>query len=305
MRAALIRELGQPPEPAEIDDAGDASLQVIAAPLNPIDRTVGSGRFYGGHPELPYVPGCECVARDGDRHVYLFGDGLGVQRNGAIAGRVVPRGATRIEVPPRADPAVAAALGIPGLAAWIPVTRTACVQAGDRVLVLGATGTLGNVALQAAKLRGARVVAAGRDRERLARTRELGAAATVELDAGADLATRMKEACGGDGPTVVIDALWGPPLEAAVEAAAPGARIVNIGSSAGTDATLPTAAIRGKQLHIVGHSNFARSEQELRESYVELVEAATAGKVRIDIQTFPLDRIAEAWSASTKAVVVL
>ena len=303
MRAALIRELGKPPEPSEVDEPSTASLEVVAAPINPIDRAVGAGRFYGGHPELPYVPGCECVARDGDGLVYLFRGGLGLQRNGGIAERVVPADATRIEVPAGADPALAAALGIPGIAAWIPVTRTADVGPGDRVLVLTATGTLGNVAVQAAKLRGAaRIVAAGRDRARLERARELGADATVELD-GDDLAARLKEAAGSDGPTVVIDPLWGAPLEAALEAAAPEARIVNIGNSAGPEATVPSAAMRGKQLRVFGHTNYRRSDEELRQAYHELVDAATRGDLLIELERFPLERIADAWGSTMKAVV--
>ena len=125
MRAALIDELGRPPRPAELPDAeGEGALvEILATPLNPIDIGVGSGKFFGGHPQLPFVPGCEGVGRirggDGGL-VYLFSGGLGLSRNGAMAERC-EAGAIVAEVPDGADPALAAALGIAGLAGWMPL----------------------------------------------------------------------------------------------------------------------------------------------------------------------------------------
>jgi NADPH2:quinone reductase len=310
VRAALVRELGSPPEPAEIDDApgeGDV-VEMVAVSLNPLDLAVAAGRFYGGHPELPYVPGCEGVGRLNGTLVHLFGAGLGLRRNGTLAERVAAPEGAAVELPPDVDPAVASACGIAGLAAWVPVTRDADVGNGDRVLVLGATGTLGRIAVQAAKLRGAaRVVAAGRNRERLERARELGADETIMLESD-DLVARLKQACGGDGPTVVIDPLWGEPVAAAADAAAPRARIVQMGQAAGPSATLTSATVRSKELRIRGYSDFALSYDERRRSYLELVDHVRAGRITIDLERFPLDRVADAWAAQaagTKAVVEL
>ena len=306
MRAAEISELGRPPQPTERE--GDGAIEVLAVALNPLDLAVGAGRFYGGHPPLPYVPGCEAVGRVDGGRVYLFGEGFGTRRDGFLAERVDFPRASAVPVPDGLDDAVAAACGIAGLAGWVPVARTARVQPGDRVLVLGATGLVGSVALQGARLLGAeRVVAAGRDPARLEGTRALGADEIVQLDAGGDLVARFREACGGEGPTVVIDPLWGEPLRAAVEAAVPGARIVNIGQSAGPEATLTSAAIRGKQLTIRGYSDFALSAEELREAYTELTGHVAAGRVTVRAETFPLDEVASAWSAQAsgrKAVVL-
>ena len=307
MRVAEIAELGRPPQPAERD--GKGAIEVLAVALNPLDLAVGAGRFYGGHPPLPYVPGCEAVGRlDGER-VYLFGEGFGTRRDGFLAERVDFPRERAVPVPDGLDDAVAAACGIAGLAGWMPVARTAAVQAGDRVLVLGATGLVGSVALQGARLLGAeRVVAAGRDPARLEGTRELGADETVQLEDGENLVERFREACGGEGPTVVVDPLWGEPLRAAVEAAVPGARVVNIGQSAGPEATLTSAAIRGKQLTIRGYSDFALSADELRAGYTELTAHVAAGRVVVRTESFPLDEVASAWSAQAagrKAVVLL
>lgn len=315
MRAALIDELGRPPRPAELPDPeGEGALvEMLAASLNPLDLAVGSGRFYGGHPALPFVPGCEGVGRirGGDGAlVYVFGDGLGLSRNGAVAELARSGSVEPIPVPDGADPAVAAALGIAGLAGWLPLAWRAPVRRGETVLVLGASGTAGLVAVQAARLLGAgRVVAAGRDGARLERAREAGADATVSLE-GDDLSGRLKDACGGEGPSYVFDPLWGEPLVVALQAAAPGARIVNLGQAAGAEASIASATVRGKQLELLGHSNFAVPRQELGEQYGRLVAHAVAGELSVDVEHVGLDRVEDAWrrqseGSGAKLVVVL
>jgi NADPH2:quinone reductase len=222
--------------------------------------------------------------------VYAFGDGLGIARDGALAERAVVAEERLIPIGDDIDATTAVACGIAGIAGYLSVTRRARVGPGDRVLVLGATGVVGLVAVQAARLAGAeRVVAAGRDPERLARAREAGADAAIELTG--DLA----EACGGGGPTVIVDPLWDGPLATALAAAAPGARVVHIGQSAGPEATLSSAVVRGKQIDLLGFSNFGLPMGTLREGYLELVGHVTAGRIEIPVEAFPLDRVVEAW----------
>ena len=306
MRVARITELGAPPELAEVEGGG--SFEVLTVALNPLDLAVGAGRFPRGHPPLPYVPGCEAVALVAGTRMYLFGEGFGTARDGFLAERVAFPPALGIPVPDALDDAVAAACGIAGIAGWVPLARRAPVEAGDRVLVLGATGTVGSVAVQAARALGAgRIVAAGRNADKLERAHELGADETVLLE-GDDLEGRFREACGGDGPTLVFDPLWGEPIRAAVDAAAPRARIVQLGQSAGPEATLTSGSVRLKQLSILGHSNFVLPPQELRDAYLEVAGHVAAGTIRIDLETFALDEVAEAWvhqAAGAKAVVRL
>jgi len=306
MRAARILELGRPPEPVEIE--GDGEVEILAVALNPIDLAVGSGRFPGGHPELPYTPGCEAVGLLDGKRMYLFGEGFGVRLNGFLAERVDFPEEAALPVPDGIDDALAAVCGIAGIAGWVPVAHRAPVEPEDRVLVLGATGTVGSVAVQAARLLGAeRIVAAGRNAAKLERTLELGADATVVLDGGG-LTERFREACGGDGPTLVVDPLWGEPIRAAVDAAARGARIVQLGQSAGPEATLTSGSVRLKGLSILGHSNFVLPAAELRRAYVEVVEHVAAGRITIDFETYPLADVATAWAAQAaggKAVVRL
>jgi NADPH2:quinone reductase len=308
----VISELGQPPELADRSEpSGEVIYEISAVSLNPIDINVGAGRYFGGHPELPYVPGGEGVGRapDGTR-VYLFGDGLGLFRDGLLAERASAPADLGIPLPDAVSDEVAAACGIAGMAGWMPVAWRAPVREDDRVLVLGATGTVGLVAVQAAKLLGAKhVVAAGRNAERLGRAAELGADATVSLEED-DLVAAFKEAAGGDGPTHIVDMLWGPPAAAAIQAAAPGWRMVQIGQSAGAEVSLASAAIRGKMGELYGYTDFAVPKDEFREHYLRLVGHAAAGEIIFDIETYPLERVTDAWErqaagANAKIVVML
>jgi NADPH2:quinone reductase len=319
MRALVVTELGMAPSVQDVPEptrkAGEALLQVVAAPLNPVDLGVASGRFFAGAPPVPYVAGAEAVGLvlESDRFapataVWTGMQGLGIDRDGTFAERVAAREDGLVRVPGGADPALAASLGIAGLAAWLPLAWRAPVREGDRVLVLGATGTLGLVAVQAARILGAaRVIAAGRNAERLERARAAGADEIVDL-ASDDLAAVLKEACGGDGPTLVLDPVWGEPLVAALHAAAPRARIVQIGQSAGPDASVPSGAVRGKMLDLLGYTNLRVPHEDLARGFEELVGHAAAGRVAIDLERVPLEQGADAWArqaagADTKLVL--
>lgn len=311
MRAAVIRGLGAPPELGEADDPEGDVLEVVAAPLNPIDLAVSRGVLATGHPELPYVPGCEAVGHTADgRLVWLFGGSLGRTRHGAMAERVEIGDATAVAVPDGADPALAAGLGIAGLAGWLPFAWRSPLEGGEDVLVLGATGAVGLVAVQAAKLLGAgRVVAAGRSRAGLGRALELGADEAVDLTASDDLVGAFRAAFGGGGPSYVFDPLWGAPAAAAIEAAVPWARLVNLGQSAGAISEIASAAVRFKCISVLGHTNFAAPADELAAHYDRLVRHAMAGDVVLEVERVPFDDVADAWrrqaeSPGRKLVVV-
>src|SRR6188472_3069972 len=298
MRAAQIHVVGELPAVGDTEEpSGDDVVEVIAAPVNPIDLAVSRGILATGHPPLPYVPGCEGVGRTADgKVVWVFGGGLGRTANGAMAERVAIGDSMAISVPDGADPAVAAGLGIAGLAGWLPLAWRAPLQGGENVLVLGATGAVGLVAVQAAKLLGAaRVVAAGRSAAGLERATEHGADATLRLDEVDDLVAAFRDAFGGEGPSYVFDPLWGEPAAAAVQAAVPHATIVNLGQSAGAMSELASAAVRFKSLTIFGHTGFAPAPDVLAEHYRRLVEHAIAGDVVLEVERFPLDSVADAW----------
>jgi NADPH:quinone reductase-like Zn-dependent oxidoreductase len=300
IEAALIADLGGIPAPAEVEaDApgpGEVLVAVEAAALNPVDLAIAGGGFYAGHPPLPYVPGIEAVGRIGDRRVYVSGAGLGVTRNGMVRGSFAAPAEALIDIPADADAATAAALGTAGLAGWLPMTWRARAQPGETVLVLGATGFAGTVAVQAARLLGAgRVIAAGRNPDRLAALEDL-ADAVVALDTP-DLGSALSAACGDGGAQVVFDCLCGAPLEAALEAAALDARIVQLGAAAGPAATMSSALVRGKRLSILGYSNFGVPRDVVVSAYREMLELATSGALRVDVDRVPLEQVAGAWAA--------
>jgi NADPH:quinone reductase-like Zn-dependent oxidoreductase len=283
VRAAQIAELKQPPRPADVDDVD--GLEILAVSLNPLDLAVANGVFYGGHPPLPYVPGCEAVARGRDGALaYLFGEGRGSSRDGFLAERVDAPAEIALHLPDGVDPALAAAAGIAGVAGWVPVAWKAQVGEGDRVLVLGGTGAVGRIAAQAARLLGAaHVVAVG----------------SKELD-------RIGDEFGEDGFTVCIDPVWGEPLADALQYARRHARIVHLGQSAGPTSPLRSADVRGKELTILGHSNFALTREEHDRAYLELLDHLVAGRIALDYETFTLDDVAAAWEHQRggKSVVV-
>jgi NADPH:quinone reductase-like Zn-dependent oxidoreductase len=311
VRAALVREVGAFAEVGDVAEPGAETIEVLAASINPIDLAVSRGILATGHPELPYIPGCEAVGRTADgRLVWISGGSLGRTSQGAIAERAAVGDSHVIDVPDGADPALAAGLGIAGMAGWLPFAWRAPLEGGENVLVLGATGSVGFVAVQTAKLLGAaRVVAAGRSAAGLERATQYGADATLRLDEVDDLVVAFKDAFGGEGPSYVFDPLWGEPAAAAVQAAVPHATIVNLGQSAGATSELASAAVRFKNLSILGHTNFLVPPDELAKEYRRLVSHAVAGDIRLDVERVPLDSVADAWrrqaeGAGTKLVVV-
>jgi NADPH:quinone reductase len=321
MRAVSVTELGRIPEPGEaphpVRREGEALVEVFAAALNPIDIAVAAGRFYDGHPPLPYIPGSEAIGRVVEAEtlepgtiVWAHGAGMGVRRDGGLAERLSVTEEVVVPIPEEIDPALACALGIPGVAAWLPLTDRAPVEEGETVLILGVTGTIGALAVQLARRLGAgRIVGAGRRPDGLERARRLGADAVVSLETEDDLATTFKEACDGDGPTLVLDMLWGRPIVAAATAAAPRARLVNVGQSAGPEAPFLSGDVRGKLLSILGYSNFAQPHEVMNEAYLHLLELAQQGAIEVELEKVPLDRVSDAWQrqadgAGHKLVIV-
>jgi NADPH2:quinone reductase len=296
MRAAVLHEYGVPhagefQEPVAGPD--QAVVEVLAAGVNPVDISFSAGRFYAGKPSLPCVAGREGVGRLAAGRVYFDAP---IAPFGSMAERALIDSRGVYPVPDRVDDGVAVAMGISGLAAWLAVSWRARLRRGEHVLVLGASGLVGQIAVQSAKLLGAaRVVAAARSQDALDRTLALGADAAVRLDMDGDLPTALAEAADGR-IDVVIDPLFGEPFAAAVNAASFNARLVHLGTSAGAEATLPSAAIRGKMLEIMGLSNFGAPPAARREGYDWLTAAAARGELSVEVDALPLDRVGEAWA---------
>jgi NADPH:quinone reductase-like Zn-dependent oxidoreductase len=292
MRAAVVREGGSAPGYGDFQDpeAGNGLevAEVVVAGLNPVDLFIAGGMY--GPVEPPFVAGLEGIARLADgRQVYFNG---APRPFGSMAERVPVDPNATFAVPDGLDPGVAVALGIAGLAGWLPLEARAQLQARETVLVLGATGVVGRIGVQAAQLLGAgRVVAAGRDRDALDEVRGLGADEVVVLEG--DLGEALK-AAAGDGYDVVLDVVFGPPLEAALPATTIGARIVTVGAGAGMEVPLPMATFVGRTL--IGHSNAYMPVEVRRAAYERMARHAAAGELRIDVDTVPLADVADAWA---------
>jgi NADPH2:quinone reductase len=291
MRAALIREAGAPPElvadHAEPD--GEVIVDITAAPINPVDLSIAAGRFYAGPPNPPYVPGVEGVGRTADGARLWFETGAGYIGDGSMAERAVVQPERAVELPDGVEDAVAGCLGVAGIAAWVPLANRACVEEGETVLVLGATGIVGQIGVQAAKLLGAgRVIAAGRDPERLA---AVDADAHVRLPATAG---ELRDA-SDDGIDVVLDPLWGEHAAAATEAMNVNGRLVVLGQSAGQESTLDSGVVRGKALQVLGHANAMTAPEVKHAAYRAMCDHAAAGRLKVEYEELPLDDVAAAW----------
>src|ERR1700751_2450815 len=234
--------------------AGARVVEVCAAALSGLDRNIARRLHYFKMPDGPFVVGREGVARDGDKRIY-FNVNAPVGPFGSMAERTLIDPKFSFPVPDGVADDVAAALGNAGLAAWLALSWRARLKRGETVLILGATGVSGLIAVVAAKQLGAsRVVATGRNREALARAKRLGAEATVDLAAGA-LVAAYRAAAGG-AVDVVIDNVFGAPGEAALEVLNDPGRLLHIGSMAGQSVPLRAAAIRRASADIMGFAYY-------------------------------------------------
>ncbi|WP_426517468.1 quinone oxidoreductase family protein [Diaminobutyricibacter sp. McL0618] len=280
-------------------------IEVIAAPLNPLDLQIASGGFHSVRHDSPYVPGSECVGVvvDSDRHpsgTLVYAEcHAGPTTPGAFATRVLVADDDVLTLPEGIDPVQAAAVGNSGVAAFIPLVEIAGLRAGETVLVLGATGAVGQLAVQIAHQRGAgRVVGVARDPEALARLRSIGADAVVEVRAGEatdELATRIREAAGS--ADVVLDCLYGAPLEAALQTCAQRARIVNVGHQAGPTAVIPAGTLRGRQLTMTGFAGLHTPLSEKRDALNWIWGAVVRGELHVVVKSVPLTELPAAWRA--------
>ena len=292
MHAAVLHEHGATPRFGEFDEPvagpGQVVVDVEAAAIHHLDLHKATGTFYTGPPPLPSVVGTDGVGRLQDgRRVYFD---VIVPPFGSMGERALADDDALFDVPDDLDDAVAAALSNTALGAWLALSWRSGLQPGETVCVLGASGAVGGVAVQAAKLLGAgRVVAAARGNLEGLR----GADAVVSLDAD-DLPAALRDAAAGT-IDVTIDTLWGEPALAAMQAASRHARHVQVGQIAGVNITLPAPAIRSVSLDVRGFSVAHPPVELKREAHRRLVEHARRGEIVVDVERIPLADVASAW----------
>ena len=322
VRAALLTAHGSAPQltdrSAPARPEGHCRVRVTAAPVSPLDLLCASGTSYFGPPDLPYVPGVQGVGvvEEGDRlppgtRVWFSTDAGMRPGDGSLTELAAVPEIDTVPLPPGVDDALAAALGLSSVAAWMALTSRGGLRAGERVLVLGAGGVVGQVAVQAAVALGASaVIAAARGVDARERAREHGAAATVDLSTtDVDvLSTRIREAC--DGPVdLVIDPVCGAAATAALQVLGDRGRLVNLGSAGGGTATFASAALRSGSHSILGYTNSSLTPTTRADALTSVLRLAADGRCDVQLQTGPLDDVAGAWQRAAEAsggrVVVL
>jgi NADPH:quinone reductase-like Zn-dependent oxidoreductase len=305
MIAALLTAHGRPPEPAVHEVAapgpGQRRVRVTAAPIVPLDLLCASGTSYFGPPALPYVPGVSGVGVGDDGTRVWFNTGAGMRPgDGSLAEAAVVDDAETVPLPAGVPDPLAAALGLSAVAAWMALTWRGGLRAGERVLVLGAGGTVGQVAVQAAVALGAgTVVAASRRAAHRRRAAARGAAATVDLSDvdGSDvdgLADRLRDAAGGPAD-LVVDPVGGAAATAALLALGEHGRLVHLGASGGPTATFSSAALRSGSHSILGYTNNALTREQRADALTRVLELAAAGRCDVTHETVPLAAVADAW----------
>ena len=306
MKAAVLHELGGLPRYEEFAEpvAGpdEVLVRVLAAALKPIDRQLARGSHYASPRELPVVCGMDGVGKleDGSRVFFAAAR----RPFGAMAEKSVTRREFCFPVSARIDDMTGAALPNPGVSALLTLTQRAKLAAGETVLILGATGVTGQLAVRMAKLLGAkRVIGAGRDERRLARLRELGADSTIRIDAdGEALRDAFAREAGEGGFDVIVDYLWGRPTEALLAAITrpefaaitKETRLVQVGESAGAAISLPAAVLRSTALTITGTAGIP-SREILLEAMEQVLKRAAKGELRIETDPVALAEIEKAW----------
>jgi NADPH:quinone reductase-like Zn-dependent oxidoreductase len=298
MKAAVLHEYDRPPiyddfpDPTPTDD--ELLVHVAAAALHPVVKALGAGQHYSSKDGLPFVPGIDGTGRLDDGTSVFFG-GPRPPYGTFSELTVVPRAAC-IQLPDGVDEVKVAAIMNPGLSSWGALKLRARLVAGESVLILGATGVAGGLAVQVAKLLGAgRVIAAGRDAQRLKRLIELGADEMIGLDAR-ELVKYPVD--------VVLDYLWGPPVEAFLETRVKvglkdswrRVRFVQIGQSAGPRLTLAAETLRSSGLELVGSGLGSAPMQDVIATIPEFLEQVVRGNLTVGLAIRPLAQVESVWT---------
>jgi NADPH:quinone reductase-like Zn-dependent oxidoreductase len=303
MKAAVVVTPGAPcfgEFEAPIETAEHAVVMVRAAAISALDRLLVTGKHYLSPKTWPAVAGRDGVGTLADgRRVYFDGP---VPPYGSMAERTLVAQSAMVDVPAGTDDAIAAALGNAGLAAWLPLSWRAPIQPGQTVAILGAGGTVGRLAVQAAQLLGAgRVVAIDRGREKLAEVKALGADDTIDTAETSDLVAACRTAAPS-GFDIILDYLWGQPALAAMQAAAMSARIVHVGTTAADELTLPGALLRSRQLQVSGFVGAFVPQPVRIEAYQRLCRLTIDGKLIFPVRRFALSEVEQAWSFREGAI---
>jgi NADPH:quinone reductase-like Zn-dependent oxidoreductase len=311
MKAAVLTSFNQPPRYEDFAEPvakrrGEVPVTVLAAALHHLTLAKATGKHYSGSAALPLVPGVDGVGRDTDGKLRYFV--LDDTAFGALAERTVIDPERSLILPRDADPVTIAAAMNPAMAAWLALRCRVPFKKKQKVLILGATGNAGAMAVQIARLLGAsRIIASGRDEARLKALRALGASDVLALED-----PRMGEVASD--VDVVLDFVWGEIgariMDRLIRARADRSQVltwIEIGSMAGASSPVPAELLRAARLQIVGSGMGSVPGREIVKELPALVKEIVRGTLRIDAKVVPLREVERAWrdaEHSTERIVL-
>jgi NADPH:quinone reductase-like Zn-dependent oxidoreductase len=313
MKAAVVQKAGETPVFADfanpVAGPGEVKIHVSASALSQLARGRASGSHYSSKNTFPFVAGVDGVGKTEDgRRVYFV---LPRSPYGAMAEQTVVRAAQTLPLPDGLDDVTAAAMANPGMSSWAAFTHRARLKAGETVLVNGATGTSGRLAVQIAKHLGARkVIATGRNPEALSELRELGADVTISLSDSDEAITQAFMGHFSGRIDVVIDYLWGKSAQALLIAGAKAGaeatpiRFVQVGSMSGGEITLPSAVLRSSAIELMGSGIGSVPLEGLLDSIRGVFAAALPAKLKIASQPAPLAELGKHWAEDSSGRLV-
>jgi NADPH:quinone reductase-like Zn-dependent oxidoreductase len=319
MKAAVIHAAGESPVLADFREPAAAEgmevITVSASALSPLSRARSSGRHYSSQSPFPAVAGVDGVGRTASgKRVYFA---LPEAPFGALAEKCLVDARRCIPVPESLDDVTAAALANPGMSAMAALMERARLVRGETVLVNGATGSAGTLAVQLAKYQGAgKVIATGRNHAELERLRTLGADVVLvfalEQPQGLDAFEEALKSNFAHGVDVVLDYLWGASAETIIAAIAKAqedarpVRFVQIGSAGGQETiALPSAALRSSAIQLMGSGLKSVEMAKLLQAISRVFDAAVATRLELAVKAMPLSAIEEAWKAPGKPRIVI
>jgi NADPH:quinone reductase-like Zn-dependent oxidoreductase len=308
MNAAVVYSFDTPPRYTTFADPvateREKLVTVTAAGLHPIVKALAKGTHYGSSGELPFIAGIDGVGKleDGTR-VYF---GIARSPFGTFAERALAASWMCLPLPEGIDDVTAAGIANPAMSSWAALTARAKLVSGESVLILGATGVAGQLAIQVAKRLGARrVVAAGRNPQALEKLKSLGADAVISLDQDqSSLVSAFRNELVESAIDIVLDYLWGQPAERMLEAisqkglqkATARIRFIQIGESAGRTISLPAATLRSSGLELLGSGFGSASLDQIRVTLAEFFQAAAKQPFQFQTSAAPLRDVEALWN---------
>jgi NADPH:quinone reductase-like Zn-dependent oxidoreductase len=305
MKAALVKGPGTTPVYADFAEPtvteGTARIAVTASALSHVTRGRASGQHYSSSGAFPLVPGMDGVGtlEDGQRVYFVLPEAP----FGGMADYCLVKRQRCIPLPPELDDVTAAAIAIPGMSSWAAFVERARLVKGETVLINGATGSSGSLAVQIAKYLGAgKVIAIGRNAEALQALRALGADVTISLAQDAATIDSEFRSHFRDGVGVVLDYLWGQSAELLLAAAAQVApdavpiRFIQIGAISGSNISLPSAILRSTAIELMGSGIGSIPMPRIFDAIAQVLNAAVPGGFKIATKAVPLSQVESYWT---------